>query len=616
MRLRMSWRLSSHGRSRGPRRRPSSWWSSSANSWSLSTCSTGASGLLARAHCVGPLSVLAYVPEGTATTLRTDAAMREEARLFLGRVGNMNFMRCSFVNLLRRLDEAKGRFKVIGSSCVDLASLLEKVSTVEVPRLQQHCEYRAGLMGEMGAICAAMQAPAPASVDDLIKSYAQDKDKSLLKMACDIASASAFAGGMNTSPFELYGDAPACGDENCILSSTDLTTLLNGMPAGIGMGREIVDVVIVGTYQQVSASWVDASAPAWRLLDAAPVSRDSDSSLRSLLAPLLGADWAQRSERFLDEGARDGIPVGSSLSELTVHRTCDVLGALLDTLGPLDAAAAIEWLPKLWSPPEAEAADDGGARLEMRRKAVEWSQVVTKATQLITLAAHLAQRYETNDQSVTTSSGDDAGTVTHKVDKYVVGAVISFNELAADIASDCKAGGDSFDGFSSKCAAFAQSWGEDFWDLIAARLSDRLHRVSQATRQLAPGWKSYITDTKHSKALAVKHLLTPSAKETLPAQADAQCDLQQPIAEAFANVNALPPSEHPCMSKTYKLGNSLLEEAQECVNIVAAVTILENTKPAPQPTAASLLLDTIGENLSAYPAALVKPLQLLKSKKM
>ena len=559
--------------------------------------------------------ILSYAPTGDATALCMDTAVHEEAKTFLGHVGNANFMRGSFVNLLRRLDEAKGRLKIIGDACSSLTGALENLVSVEVPRLRQHCEYRAGLMGEMGAICAVMQSPAPASARDLVQSYGEDKDKSLLKMACDVAEASAYAGDMDCPVFHLYGNVAASGEKQSILSSADLVALLDGVSTGIGMGTEIVDVVLVGSYKQVTAAWADASCPAWRLLDAAPTARGSDSSPLSLLGPLLGAEEARGIERSLDEGARNGDDIETSLNSLSVKRTCDVLNVLVETLAPLDGEFAIEWLSKVWSPVEG-AGDDADARQEKCRMAVAWCQVVTKAAQLITLAAHLAQRYDANNQAVTVSQDDDMGTATHTVDPYVVTAVTSFNELAGEIASECQAGGESFEGFASKCAAFAKAWGEDFWEVIAAGLSERLHRVSQATRQLTPGWKSFITDTKYSKQLAVKHLLVPSAMEKLPRQSGAQFELQKSIAEAFAAAGAQPPSEHPGISKTYKNSSALLDEAQDSINIVAAVEILEKTKASSQPACASMLLDSIGERLPAYPSALVKLLQALKTKKI
>jgi hypothetical protein len=237
--------------------------------------------------------------------------------------------------------------------------------------------------------------------------------------------------------------------------------------------------------------------------------------------------------------------------------------------------------------------------------------VITIASKLVMLACWLCHRYVVESQPVTSTETLEHGVIAYSIDTGLKMAIQEFNDVSESLDAS-GAFGNVFSRLRQKAFVFVEPWKQAFLFCIAGSLSSRLQHISQTTDSMCPSWKYFIDDTKYTKMLAVKHLLTPTAKFSLGLQANAHFGYVVGVSEVFERwgLDALDSNE--ICKKDYKHSDEVLKFAQLTVLVVAAVSVLEATSAVKQSSAATVLLDQpLAANL---PLSLKKSLSALKSK--
>lgn len=529
-----------------------------------------------------------------------------EAELFLTKSATLNFQRTPLLDVLCRVNEARDRMDKISEIHSELQCVFDDLVQGCAPTIIMHSKVRANLLAEMSSICSIVRMPM-SSTEALVMDFQENTERSTIALACKIMDLRKAERKLNLSPIKLKTEEAGhpVVDWGTVELKHFTDTLLHGLP----VGNIIVHNYVKGVYKVLEADWVDAVRPSLRLLEAAELVTCDIVSAKGVVDSILGCDSTATCSKLIGERMQSGGSLANICRQLPVTKLCNALVSMTAVLDEGDTDVLnFTWMTKVGVDKTAWTAERRG----MKVVALQYVALLTKTTQILMLVAHLSTKYEVDKQPCTTMTSE--GSIANfAVDTALLMATDELKSTEKYIGDECEVGGNTFALLAKKLHSFLQTWRARFFDLLAVGLSAKLLHVSQTTHSMSPNWKYFITDTKYTRSLASKHLLTDAAKVTLAAQTNAHHDFVVSISEAFAKWDIPPPCENIHMKKDFLHSADALSFAQDTVMVVAAVSTIEEMKGRSQVAAASALLQREGSK--SLPDTLRKELFNIRMKK-
>lgn len=528
-----------------------------------------------------------------------------DAEAFVEKFGAVSFQRGPLLNLLCRINEAKERADKVAEAHVGLRQVFEDIYGTCVGHILTCSKVRASIWAEMHTICHILRSPltAPWTTQNLITDFQDKGDKSCVKLACRLVETRQTNREVGVTQFSLHsgdqiGDKPLFDDKG-------LTKFLDFVSDGIPMGAVMIQTYLTKPFVDVEEAWVAAARAGFRIAEAEELRLEDSKSPKSIIDSILGSDLSLELAKTVSDPLQGGeIDVTTSLAQLPVQKASEVLAAMnLVVASSPDRTPRYAWLAKVGGPPQTTGPDEVPA---------QWVSVLTETTRMVSLASYLSMKYE-GDQNPCTSMSVEENITSYKVHPVLLMATQGLMSMVRHIESECEGMGVLFERFRKKLQAFYSAWSVCFFSMVAKSLGAKLAQVSQTTHSMSPNWKYFITDAKYTHTLATKFLLTDTAKVSLPAQTNAHHEFMTSVSEAFAAWGIEPPSANAAIKKDFSQSAEALSFAQDTVMVVAAVSILEETKAAQQASAAAALLQC--ENAKNMPESLRRELTALKAKK-
>jgi hypothetical protein len=532
--------------------------------------------------------------------------LSEEALEFLTKARQFNFQRGPLLDLISRVEEARGRLKKMCDMAGAIAPFCADILDGILPDILADSKLRTHMLTEFRSVCSVLVHPGASSTTSLVADFREHGTKSLMGLACSIVEARKGYQTLKLDVFNLFAKDEV--SELGLLASWELESLLAVMTAGLPIGTLILDQYLKKTFRGVQAAWVDVARPSFRLLESAETRQPSlpDPSSKSVFVTLLGLDMFEAIAKEFGARAQSSQSCTTAWKNLPVAGLALTFNSMLTALGEIGGEVPIDWLEQLPSM-HHDCMKDKALSAQI------WADVLTKVTSVLSFAAHLTMKQE-EEKALATVVEEKDGVSHYTCDPALGGAIDLLQKMFAEVLDDIASIGEKAFPFKSKLEAFWKAWSAQFFGFLSTTISKILRSVSQTTHSMSPNWKYFITDEKYNTTLAKKHLLTDSAKTTLGLQANAHFAFAKSISEAFSKWGVAAPSENQEMAKDFKHSGEVLQFAQETVVVMAAATVLEETPRAKQAPAAAALLQH--ECANKLPQSLKKLLQALKAKSL
>jgi hypothetical protein len=311
-------------------------------------------------------------------------ALATEAQAFLSETANLNFQRGPLFDVLCRVNEARERTNKIGHLHGDLQKCFDEIFDDTIPTILNHGKARQSLLKEMIACCNALRLTTATTMDALVMDFQDRPEKSGIALACEIVEARAVEKRLKVADFQLITDIGE-GDV-VLLNKLELCQFAESMLSGIPIASTILDLYLKKPFKEMEESWVEAARPSFRLLEAEEVLGEGIESAKAIVDGLLGSDYTNACSKLVGERLKSGKSPASILLDLPVARISQTLVSVSTALRDDEEVPRFGWMSSVV---EGDTSSDDKVALSH-----SWVEVLTHATQVISMASYLSVKYE------------------------------------------------------------------------------------------------------------------------------------------------------------------------------------------------------------------------------